>query len=230
MGIQNWPKPKKSRQLGGPHPLAKSEQKTSQQPIQHQSKPKQKTGTTLIKGQKMDLTKGNPNLDQIHIGLGWDLSGQPIDLDTEIFLLNEQDKLMTTEHLIFYNNNQSSDGSVRHLGDNKHGGGLGDNETMIIQLSKVSPDIHKMIVAVTVHDAHQQGHHFGQVSNAYVRLSNQLNQQEICTFNLTEDYSQCASIVCTELYRYQGEWKVSANGTGTTMDLKDLCRLYGLTF
>lgn len=183
----------------------------------------------LMKGQKLDLTKDNPNVDQIHIGLGWDLSGQPIDLDTQVFLLNEEDKLLSPKHLIYYHQQQSLDGAVRHLGDHQVGGGHRDNEIIIMQLSRVSPDIQKIVVTATIHDAHERTHHFGQVTNAYLRLSDQITQQEICTFQLTEDYSFCTSIICAELTRVENEWKITATGQGTTLDLNDLCRIYGFT-
>ncbi|ANT57707.1 TerD family protein [Bacillus sp. FSL R5-0820] len=183
----------------------------------------------LMKGQKLDLTKDNPNIDQIHIGLGWDLSGQPIDLDTQVFLLNEEDKLLSPKHLIYYHQQQSLDGAVRHLGDHQVGGGHRDNEIIIMQLSRVSPDIQKIVVTATIHDAHERTHHFGQVTNAYLRLSDQITQQEICTFQLTEDYSFCTSIICAELTRVENEWKITATGQGTTLDLNDLCRIYGFT-
>ncbi|WP_241503618.1 TerD family protein [Bacillus safensis] len=183
----------------------------------------------LMKGQKLDLTKDNPAIDQIHIGLGWDLAGQPIDLDTQVFLLNEEDKLLSPKHLIYYHQQQSLDGAVRHLGDHQFGGGYRDNEMIIMQLSRVSPDIQKIVVTATIHDAHERQHHFGQVTNAYVRLTDQISQQEICTFQLTEDYSYCTSIICAELTRDQEEWKITATGQGTTLDLNDLCRIYGFT-
>ncbi|WMT30066.1 TerD family protein [Bacillus aerius] len=183
----------------------------------------------LMKGQNLDLTKDNPNVDQIHIGLGWDLLGQPSDLDTQVFLLNEEDKLLSLKHLIYYHQQQSLDGAVRHLGDHQVGGGHRDNEIIIMQLSRVSLDIQKIVVTATIHDAHERAHHFGQVTNAYLRLSDQITQQEICTFQLTEDYSYCTSIICAELTRDENEWKITATGQGTTLDLNDLCRIYGFT-
>lgn len=183
----------------------------------------------LIKGQKLDLTKDNPNIDQIQIGLGWDLAGQPIDLDTQVFLLNEEDKLLSPSHLIYYHQQESLDGAVRHLGDHQFGGGYRDNEMIIMQLSRVSPNIHKIVVTATIHDAHERKHHFGQVENAYVHLTDQISQQEICTFQLTEDYSYCTSIICAQLIRDEEEWKIIATGQGTTLDLNDLCRIYGFT-
>ncbi|MEB2358799.1 TerD family protein [Bacillus pumilus] len=197
--------------------------------IEKEDAPHEVINKHLIKGQKLDLTKDNPNIDQIQIGLGWDLAGHPIDLDTQVFLLNEEDKLLSPSHLIYYHQQQSLDGSVRHLGDHQVGGGYRDNEMIIMQLSRVSPDIHKIVVTATIHDAHERKHHFGQVTNAYVHLTDQISQQEICTFQLTEDYSYCTSIICAQLIRDEEEWKIIATGQGTTLDLNDLCRIYGFT-
>ncbi|MCC9089299.1 MULTISPECIES: TerD family protein [Bacillus] len=216
MSITNGSKQEKNQPL----PLSKNEKEDA---------PHEAIKKHLIKGQKLDLTKDNPHIDQIHIGLGWDLSGQPIDLDTQVFLLNEEDKLLSPKHLIYYHQQQSLDGAVRHLGDHQFGGGYRDNEMIIMQLSRVSPDIHKIVVTATIHDTHERTHHFGQVTNAYLRLFDQISQQEICTFQLTENYSYCTSIICAELTRDQHEWKITATGQGTTLDLNDLCRIYGFT-
>ncbi|WP_144493725.1 TerD family protein [Bacillus pumilus] len=197
--------------------------------IEKEDTPHEMIKKHLIKGQKLDLTKDNPNIDQIQIGLGWDLAGQPIDLDTQVFLLNEEDKLLSPNHLIYYHQQQSLDGAVRHLGDHQVGGGYRDNEMIIMQLSRVSPDIHKIVVTATIHDAHERKHHFGQVTNAYVHLTDQISQQEICTFQLTEDYSYCTSIICAQLIRDEEEWKITATGQGTSLDLNDLCHIYGFT-
>ncbi len=197
--------------------------------IEKEDAPHEMIKKHLIKGQKLDLTKDNPNIDQIQIGLGWDLAGQQIDLDTQVFLLNEEDKLLSPNHLIYYHQQQSLDGAVRHLGDHQVGGGYRDNEMIIMQLSRVSPDIHKIVVTATIHDAHERKHHFGQVTNAYVHLTDQISQQEICTFQLTEDYSYCTSIICAQLIRDEEEWKIIATGQGTSLDLNDLCHIYGFT-
>ncbi|WP_341282817.1 TerD family protein [Paenibacillus sp. FSL H8-0537] len=184
----------------------------------------------MSKGQKLDLTKNNPGLDHLKVGLGWDtnrLQGQSYDLDVEIFLLNQMDKLPSNGHIIFYNNLNSPDGSVRYNGDNRTGQGNGDDESAEIQLSRVSPDIQKIVFTVTIDDAVRKNQNFGQIGNAYIRIVNQANGAEICRFDLSEDYSTSISLLAGEVYRHNNEWKFNAVGTGLTLDLAGICAHYG---
>ncbi|MDA7027326.1 TerD family protein [Bacillus sp. CLL-7-23] len=186
---------------------------------------------TLVKGQKFDLTKGNPSLDQIQIGLGWDLrfDGVSYDLDAELFLLDQTGRVQSPHHFIFYNNPLSPDGAVQHSGDNTSGQGEGDDESITVQLSKISPDIQRIAITVTIHDANSKRQNFGQVANAYIRVINRQNNTEICKFNLTDDYSTSISIIFAELYRHNGEWKFNALGEGSSLDLSGICNRFGLS-
>jgi len=187
-------------------------------------------GLVLTKGQKLDLTKNNAGLDMLKIGLGWDtnaLQGQSYDLDAEVFMLNQTNTVPSTNHIIFYNNLVSPDGSTRYKGDNRDGQGSGDDETVEIQLSRVSLDIQKIAFTVTIDEAFRKNQNFGQVSNAYIRVVNQANGAEICRFDLTEDYSTSISILAGEVYRHGNEWKFNAVGTGLSLDLAGICAHYG---
>lgn len=185
-------------------------------------------GLQLAKGQKLDLTKGNPGLDVLRVGLGWDVgNGTAFDLDTEVFLLGAGDKVVSSSHVIFYNNLVSPDGAVKHNGDNRTGEGVGDDETVDVTLSRISPDVQKMVFVVTIDQALARRQNFGQVSNAYIRVMNQATNQELCRFDLTEDHSASISIKVAEVYRHGGEWKFGAIEQGSTNDLAGLCVEYG---
>jgi stress response protein SCP2 len=187
-------------------------------------------GLVLTKGQKLDLTKGNAGLDFLKIGLGWDtntLQGQSYDLDAEVFLLGQTNTVPSSSHIVFYNNMVSPDGSIRYKGDNRDGQGSGDDESVEIQLSRVSLDIQKIVFTVTIDEAIRKNQNFGQVSNAYIRIVNQANGSEICRFDLSEDYSTSISILAGEVYRHGNEWKFNAIGTGLTLDLAGICAHYG---
>lgn len=187
-------------------------------------------GLQLSKGQKMDLTKGNPGLDNLKVGLGWDvnnMSGQSFDLDTQLFMLNAQKKVVSQAHVVFYNNLVSPDGAVRHNGDNRTGQGEGDDETISIKLSQISPDVERLVFTVTIDQAQAKGQNFGQVANAYIRVVNEASNEQICRFDLSEDYSTSISLVVAEAYRHNGEWKFGALGQGSTLDLAGLCVQYG---
>ena len=187
-------------------------------------------GLQLTKGAKLDLTKGNPGLDKILVGLGWDTNnagGQDFDLDVEVFLLGTNDKVVSPAHVVFYNNLTSPDGAVRHNGDNRTGQGDGDDEAVSISLSALSQDVQKIVFAVTIDQAIARQQNFGQVSNAYIRIVNEATGQELCRFDLSEDYSTSISLKAGEVYRHNGEFKFGATGTGSTNDLAGLCAEYG---
>ena len=187
----------------------------------------------LSKGQKVDLTKGNPGLDSILAGLGWDTNrydgGHDLDLDVSIFMTNEQGKVDTDTNFVFYNNPKDAAGSVVYSGDNRTGEGEGDDETVNITLSKVPADVAKISFTVTIHEAQARGQNFGQVSNAYIRIVDTAKNEELLRYDLGEDYSIETAIVVAELYRHGGEWKFAAIGSGFQGGLEALCRNFGLS-
>ncbi|HZW84118.1 MAG TPA: TerD family protein [Candidatus Deferrimicrobium sp.] len=187
---------------------------------------------SLQKGQKIDLTKTNPGLSKVIIGLGWDTNkyagGYDFDLDASAFLLDENGKASGIEDFIFYNNLQGGNGSVVHTGDNLTGVGEGDDEQIKVDLSKVPANIAKVSITVTIHDAAARSQNFGQVSNAFVRVVNELTDREIMRYDLGEDFSVETAIVVCELYRHSGEWKFSAIGSGFSGGLQALCANFGL--
>jgi stress response protein SCP2 len=188
-------------------------------------------GVSLKKGQKVSLTKFNNNLDNILVGLGWDTaqnSSIPYDLDVEVFMLGANDKVVGDDWFVFYNKLTSPDGSVRHSGDNRTGVGDGDDETVMVQLSRVSPEVQKLVFVVTIDDALARGHNFGQISNAYIRIVDQSSNRELIRYNLTEYYPNVISMVVGEIYRYNDEWKFNPVGDGTSDDLMGLCLRYGV--
>ena len=187
----------------------------------------------LSKGQKVDLTKGNPGLDSILAGLGWDTNrydgGHDFDLDVSIFMTNEQGKVDTDTNFVFYNNPKDAAGSVVYSGDNRTGEGEGDDETVNITLSKVPADVAKISFTVTIHEAQARGQNFGQVSKAYIRIVDTAKNEELLRYDLGEDYSIETAIVVAELYRHGGEWKFAAIGSGFQGGLEALCRNFGLS-
>lgn len=187
---------------------------------------------SLSKGGNLSLTKTDPNLVRILIGLGWDersTDGASFDLDASAFLLGATGKVRGDHDFIFYNQLRSTDGSVEHTGDNRSGEGDGDDESLLVDLSKVSPDIEKIAITVTIHDAQVRGQNFGQIANAFIRVVNQDNGVEIVRFDLAEDYSTETAMVFGELYRHGGEWKFRAVGQGYSGGLAAMCQQYGIT-
>ncbi|GLB57874.1 TerD family protein [Cytobacillus sp. NCCP-133] len=197
----------------------------------------------LQKGQRVDLTKGNPGLSKIMVGLGWDPvqnrggggllgslfggGGANIDCDASVILLGENGKLRNNSDVIYFGNLRSGDGSVQHSGDNLTGAGDGDDEQIMIDLSRVPAHVHKMIFVVNIYDSVKRKQHFGMIQNAFIRVVNSANNQEIIHYNLTDDYSGKTSLIVGEIYRHGSDWKFAAVGTGTaSTGLSDVVRSY----
>jgi len=189
-------------------------------------------GIMLKKGQKIDLTKGNKSLKKLLVGLGWDTNkydgGYDFDLDAAAFCCGDDDKVHEDLDFIFYNNLKHESGAIEHLGDNLTGEGEGDDEQIVIDLSLLPARITKINFTVTIHEADERGQNFGQVSNAYVRVVNQENDEELLRYDLGEDFSVETAIVVAQLYKHNGEWKFNAIGSGFAGGLAALCRNFGL--
>ena len=186
----------------------------------------------LVKGQKIDLTKGNPALKKVIIGLGWDTNkysgGFDFDLDASVFLVGSNGRTNHDEDFIFYNNLKSRNEAVIHTGDNRTGEGDGDDEQILLEFAKMPADVEKMAVTVTIHEAIERGQNFGQVSNAYVRVINKDTGEDVLRYDLGEDFSIETAIVVCEIYRNGADWKFSAVGSGFQGCLAALCKNYGL--
>ena len=186
----------------------------------------------LTKGQKVDLTKGNPGLKSVMVGLGWDInafdSGADFDLDAAAFMCGANGVCPTEKEFIFYGNLVHSTESVQHMGDNLTGGGDGDDEEIMIDLEKVPANIEKIAFTVTIYEAEKRRQNFGQVSNAFIRIVDSSNNTELIRYDLGEEFSIETAVVVGELYRNNGEWKFNAIGSGFQGGLAALCGHYGI--
>ena len=187
---------------------------------------------SLNKGGNLSLSKTDPNLTHVLVGLGWDArstDGVDFDLDASAFLLTESGKVRGESDFIFYNQTRSPEGSVEHTGDNRTGDGDGDDESVKIDLSKVPAEIQKIAITVTIHDGESRGQNFGQVQNAFIRIVNDQSNTEIVRFDVNEDYSTETAMIFGELYRHNGEWKFRAVGQGYAGGLGAMCRQFGIS-
>ena len=187
---------------------------------------------SLKKGQKVDLTKTNPGLKEVLIGLGWDTNkydgGKDFDLDSSVFLLGANGKVASDDDFVFYGNLKHKSGSVEHLGDNLTGAGEGDDEQIKIDLSKVPAEVEKIDFTVTIYEAEERKQNFGQVENAFIRVMDATNNKELIRYDLGEDFSIETAVVIGELYRNKGEWKFNAIGSGFSGGLASLGKNYGV--
>ena len=187
---------------------------------------------SLQKGQKVSLTKGNPGLNNVVVGIGWDVNGfdtgGDFDLDSAAFLLGDNGKVTNQSDFIFFGNLNHPSGAVQHLGDNLTGAGDGDDEQIKLDLSKVPANISKIAFTVTIYEPEARRQNFGQVSNAFVRIYNEANGEELLRYDLGEDFSIETAVVFGELYKNGDEWKFNAIGSGYQGGLAALCNNYGI--
>ena len=172
---------------------------------------------SLQKGQKVSLSKDNAGLSKVIVGLGWDEvkrktgffapKPQPIDCDASAFAL--------------------INGKLVYKEDNLTGAGEGDDEQIVVDLSRIPDEYDKIVLVVTIYQAVERGQHFGLIENAFIRLVNAANNTELCKYSLTDDYSGMTAMIFGEIYRYNGEWKFNAIGQGTNdPGLGELARRY----
>lgn len=179
----------------------------------------------LQKGQKVSLSKDHAGLSKIIVGLGWDeiqqprgfFAPKPQDIDCDAFaLMLINGKITSNQDIVYFGNLTHKSGSVKHMGDNLTGAGDGDDEQIIIDLNSVPSQYDKIVLAVNIYKAFDRRQHFGMIQNAFIRLVDGRNNNEMCIYNLTENYSGKTAMLFGEVYRYNGEWKFSAIGQGTT--------------
>lgn len=197
---------------------------------------------SLQKGQKVDLTKGNPGLSKIMVGLGWDPVKQQskgllgslfgakdadIDCDASVLMLNENDKLSSNSDLIYFGNLRSKCGSILHTGDNLTGEGDGDDEEIIVELAMVPENIKKLFFVVNIYDCIKRGQDFGMLENAFIRIVDMNTKKELLRYNLNENYSGKTAVMVAEIYRNGNDWKFGAIGEGTRdTSLSDIAKRF----
>jgi tellurium resistance protein TerD len=181
----------------------------------------------------INLTKGQRetiNAPKFTIGLGWDTNaattGASFDLDASVFVLGENKKLLSDQHFVFYNNLKTPDGAVEHTGDNLTGDGDGDDEQIIVDLSKIDSRASEICVVVTIHDAENRKQNFGQVRNSFVRIVDSSANLEILNYELDEDFSIETAVEFGRIYRRNNEWKFEAIGMGMKGGLQDFLSKY----
>ncbi|MDE7423282.1 MAG: TerD family protein [Lachnospiraceae bacterium] len=191
----------------------------------------------LQKGQKVSLSKENAGLSSVVVGLGWDEverprggffapKPQPIDCDASAILLRNG-KFCDKSDLVYFGQLTHPSGTVRHMGDNLTGAGDGDDEQIVVDLSKVPDTYDRIVVVVNIYDCVKRKQHFGMIKNAFIRIVDEKTGAEMCKYDLTENYSGSTAMIFGEIYRYNGEWKFNAIGQPTNdPGLGELTRRY----
>ena len=188
-------------------------------------------GVSLTKGGNVSLTKAAPGLKAVSVGLGWDVrstTGDDFDLDASALGLDPNHRIVADDYFVFFNNTSSPDGSIVHQGDNLTGEGEGDDEVINVDLPTVPATVDSIVFPVSIYDAENRGQSFGQVRNAFIRVVDQANGNELARYDLSEDASTETAMVFGELYRNGAEWKFRAVGQGYASGLAGIASEYGV--
>jgi tellurium resistance protein TerD len=179
----------------------------------------------LQKGQRVAI-----ELRHLTVGLGWDPAetGATFDLDATACMLGEDKKLPTDKFFVFYNNRKSPDGACECSEDDQTGGNSdgGDDESVTVDLSKVSSQVKSIVFSASIHEAEKKRQNFGQVQNSYIRICNTDTGEELCKYELSEDFSIETAIEFGRLYLHNGEWKFEATGIGHKDGLQGIVNKY----
>ena len=224
---QNYsaPQPQNQRQTNSAPPQQRPAPAPAPQPVQQNNAPKTKApslpsgGKVLQRGQKIPL---GADLHRMRIGLRWDVKDPGCELDASAFLLAENEKVPSEDWFVFYGQVQSPDESTRYQGYD-----LGGSDLMI-NLDKVSQNIKKVSLAVTIYEAVARNQNFSKVNSVSAVIINIDSGQVVASVDLTNCSSVVTALVVGEFYRHNGEWKFNAVGSGVSRDLAGFCKMYGV--
>ena len=181
---------------------------------------------TLRKGERVAV-----GLRYLTVGLGWDpaeTDGEKFDLDATACMLGENRKVPREEFFVFYNNPRSADGACESAGDDRTGCNpkAGDNEQITVDLTKVDPQIGSIVFSASIYDAEKRKQNFGRVRNSYIRICDTTTGEELCKYELCDDFSIETAIEFGQLCLRDGEWKFEATGIGHKDGLQGIVNKY----
>lgn len=189
---------------------------------------------SLQKGGRLNIEKEFNGLKKIIIGLGWDTkkfdSQKDFDLDASLFVLKEDGSpfgrvltLPTADDgwVCFYGQKELPGGVAKHTGDNRTGGGDGDDEQIMVDFGKMPEEASRVAVIVTIHEAKERRQNFGQVDNAYAKIYDEAGTP-LAEYDLDEQASTSTAMMFVEFKKNSaGQWVMQAVGEGFDKGLGD---------
>lgn len=169
------------------------------------------TKNTVEAGEDINLMAIDPALHKLHLGMGWDLNAfdaDVLDLDISLFLLDKNGKTRVDEDFVFYNNLETLNGAIKHMGDNRTGAGDGDDESITIDLHGVPFDVFKIAFVLSIYRGEEKQQSVRQIQKAFFRLVNMGSKMELLRYELTkvlEDRTETA-VVLGSLNREGPKW------------------------
>ena len=197
----------------------------------------------LAAGERPNLSKEQAGVKKFNLGLSWDeKDGIKTDLDLSVLVLGDNEKMIASDSMLFFNSPKNSqgkphlyNGGLEHSGDERTGAAEGDDETIVIDLSKLPSNAKILLAVATIYDeaflkgTSTQQITFGRTKNAMVKLYNGETKQALYQFDLTEDSSRGTAVEVARIYLKDGEWRFTTLGdvVGTSANgLEDIVKKY----
>lgn len=189
----------------------------------------------LRKGERINLSSDSNRVNGIIVGLGWDVARydgaavskkkSDIDCDASAILCGYDNIAFD---VICFGKSRGENDSIVYAGDSRTGMGDGDDERIYINFTKLPSNIGKIVVAANIYDARAKRQHFGMIDNAYVRVLNWKTGEEICRYNLTDNYSNMTGIIVAEIIRSGSGWDFVPSGKAVAeaSRIQSIVRLY----
>lgn len=183
-------------------------------------------------GDDINILSKEPGLRMVHAGVGWDENAfdtSAIDLDFCVFLLGKDEKTRVDEDFVFYNNPEVFNGGVKHNGDSRTGAGDGDDESFSIDLQSVPFDIFRIVFVIGIYRGEERDQHLGKIQNAYLRIANGTNMNEIVRFDFNKyiDDTRHSAMILGSLDREGPKWHFRPKNEGVEGNLAEVARRYG---
>jgi tellurium resistance protein TerD len=180
----------------------------------------------LKKGASFNLTKNEPGLKKVMIGLGWEPASAGLDLDASVFINGSNGRLLSESHFVFYNNLKSPDGAIVHTGDNRTGHGDDDDEIIGANLDMIDANATEIVVIVSIHEATARRHRFGMLKDAYIRLFDVESKREVLRYDLDAEFGDCTEVIFGKIEKRGSEWFFVASGIGSSVGLQGIIDKY----
>lgn len=169
-----------------------------------------KNKVALLKNQKVSITNCFPNADELIVAFGWNAPYLHTDLETYAFICGAEGKVRSDADLVFYGQKRALEGAVEHLQDNTTSAGRDADEAIRVSLSKIPPDVMKVVFAANINSAGD----LSQLSQIFVRLIDSGTQSVLAQHDIMEKYDKERSIVLGELCREERGWSFKSGGVG----------------
>lgn len=182
----------------------------------------------LKKGDRVNLSSVNNRVSGIIVGLGWDCAGEgsaAVDCDISAIICGFDGK---AKDVIYFGKMKGVNDAVIYTGDSQTGEGAGDDERIYINFTKLPQTVGRIVISTNIYDAKAKRQHFGMINNAFVRIVNWKTGQEMCRFNLTDNYSGMSGIIVAEIYHTGTGWDFTPIGKAVqeASRLQSIVKLY----